>query len=138
VPEEVWHQLFSPAERDIGILTETAEPIAEYPCVLEVLATKALSGVRIRICLTGATESAVASDPSAPKKSASSTGEHHGPLAAFQDLRELDYVEIRISRAVTYSTIYRADDQVLVSQRAYGIPALEAPALLLCVTSKAI
>ena len=46
VPEDVWLRLFGSAEREIGILADTAQPIAAYPRVLAVLAEKAASGAR--------------------------------------------------------------------------------------------
>ena len=40
-------------------------------------------------------------------------------------------MEIRLHRAVLYNSIYRADDQLLVSQHAYGIADERAPVLYL-------
>ena len=36
-------------------------------------------------------------------------------------------VELRLHRAILYNSIYRADDQLLVNQHAYGMPAAHAP-----------
>ena len=49
----------------------------------------------------------------------------------FGQLRENGTVEIRLHRAVLYNSIYQADDQLLVSQHAYGIPDERAPVLYL-------
>ena len=49
----------------------------------------------------------------------------------FGQLGENACVEIRLHRAVLYNSIYRADDQLLVSQHAYGIPDERAPVLYL-------
>jgi hypothetical protein len=38
-------------------------------------------------------------------------------------------VQIRLHRGVLYNSIYRADDQLLVSQHAYGIADQRAPVL---------
>ena len=48
------------------------------------------------------------------------------PLAAVED------IEIRLHRTVLYNSIYRADDQLLVNQHTYGIPAAQAPVFCLC------
>jgi hypothetical protein len=40
-------------------------------------------------------------------------------------------VEIRLHRAVLNNSIYRSDEQLLVGQHAYGIPAGRAPVLYL-------
>ena len=36
-------------------------------------------------------------------------------------------IEIWLHRTVLYNSIYRADDQLLVNQHTYGIPAAQAP-----------
>ena len=43
-------------------------------------------------------------------------------------------IEIRLHRTVLYNSIYRADDQLLVNQHTYGIPAAHAPVFCLCGT----
>ena len=43
-------------------------------------------------------------------------------------------IEIRLHRTVLYNSIYRADDQMLVNQRTYGIPATQAAVFCLCGT----
>jgi hypothetical protein len=40
-------------------------------------------------------------------------------------------VEIRLHRTVLYNSIYRADQQMLVNQHTYGIPAAQAPVFCL-------
>lgn len=60
VPEDVWLDLFGSAEREIGILADSAQPIAAYPRVLAVLAERAASGVHLRICLSDLHVTAVA------------------------------------------------------------------------------
>lgn len=115
VPEDVWLRLFSSAERDIGILTETADPFVAYPRVLGVLAQKAESGIRVRICLP---------DP----VSALDAGAGRG-LADFVPLRGKGHVEVRVSAAVIYNAIYVADNEVLVGERVHGVAAGRGPVL---------
>ena len=43
----------------------------------------------------------------------------------------MENIEIRLHRTVLYNSIYRADDQLLVNQHAYGIPAAQAPVFCL-------
>ena len=57
---------------------------------------------------------------------AASVGE---ALAIYAPLHEKDEVEIRLHQGVVYSAIYYADDQLLVSQHAHGIPLGHAPVL---------
>ena len=48
-------------------------------------------------------------------------------LTLYRPLLEVENVEIRLHQTVLYNSIYRADDQLLVNQHAYGIPAAHAP-----------
>jgi len=41
---------------------------------------------------------------------------------------------VRLHRTVLYNSIYRADDQVLVNQHTYGIPAAQATVFCLSDT----
>jgi len=41
-------------------------------------------------------------------------------------LRQIGEAQIRQHRATTYHSIYRADNQLLVSQHGYGIPVLQS------------
>lgn len=41
--------------------------------------------------------------------------------------RPLSNAEIKLHQVVLYNSIYRADDQLLVNQHAYGIPAAHSP-----------
>jgi hypothetical protein len=45
-------------------------------------------------------------------------------------------VEIRVHQAVLNNSIYRADEQLLVGQHVYGIPAGRAPVLHLCQSGR--
>ncbi len=111
VPEDVWLRLFGSAERDIGILIETAGPFVAYPRVLEALARKAWSGIRVRLCLP---------DPD----SVPSAGIRR-VFADFAPLRETGHVELRVYTAI----IYNADNEVLVGQRAHGVATGRGPVL---------
>jgi transcriptional regulator with XRE-family HTH domain len=117
VPEGVWLQLFGSAERDIGILTETADPFVTYPRVLEVLAQKAESGMRVRICL--------------PDPDSAPDAEARRVLADFTPLSERGDVDVRVYTTIIYNAIYVADNEMLVGQRTHGVAAGRGPVLLL-------
>ena len=124
-------RLFGSAKREIGILADSAQPIAGYPRVLGVLAEKTVSGVSLRICMIDrrvpdADRSAVAqADRTAP------AGDARKALGGLAALSELDGVEVRVHRGVTYHAIYYADDDVLVAQGVHGFSAGQAPVLYL-------
>jgi transcriptional regulator with XRE-family HTH domain len=131
VPRDAWLSLFRSAEREIDVLTCTGLFLISEPGVLSALADRARDGVGVRICLR---------DPDGPVAAEPGAGEGAGDagaagireaLALFGQLRQSTSAEIRLHRAILYNSIYRADDQLLVSQHAYGITDERAPVLYL-------
>ena len=134
VPREVWVRLFKSAEHDIAILAYTALFLAEDAGILRILADKGRAGVTVRIAL---------GDPDGPH--AARRGEEEGigdamsakirnALTLYQPLSAVENIEIRLHRTVLYNSIYRADDELLVNQHIYGIPAVQAPVFRLSNT----
>ena len=131
VPREVWVRLFGPAEREIDILAYSALFLAEDAGLLRILADKGRAGVSVRIAL---------GDPDGPH--VAERGEEEGigdamaakirnALTLYRPLHAVENVEIRLHRTVLYNSIYRADDQLLVNQHIYGVPAAHAPVFCL-------
>jgi transcriptional regulator with XRE-family HTH domain len=127
VPREVWSRFFSSARREIGILAYSALFLAEDTGILRLLAEKGREGVNIRIALRDPESSHAAlrrgediedAVPAIIRKA----------LALYQSVAG---VEIRLHQTVQYNSIYRADDQLIVNQHAYGIPAANAPVFCL-------
>ena len=131
IPHQVWTQFFASAEREIGILACSASFLAQERGIVCLLVDKARSGVGVRIALR---------DPESSHTAEWGEGEGiddavpaviRNALALFRPLNEVENVEIRLHQTVLYSSIYRADDQLLVNQHAYGIPAAQAPVFCL-------
>jgi hypothetical protein len=131
IPREVWTRFFASAERDIGVLAYSALFLAEDTGILRIFADKSRTGVTVRIAL---------GDPGS--RHTAERGEEEGiddampakirnALTLYRPLIELESVEIRLHQTVLYNSIYRADDQLLVNQHAYGIPAAHAPVFCL-------
>jgi hypothetical protein len=131
VPREVWARLFGSAEQEIAILAYSALFLAEDAGILRILADKGQAGVTVRIAL---------GDPDAPN--VAERGEEEGigdamaakirnALMLYWPLCAVENIEIRLHRTVLYSSIYRADDQLMVNQHTYGIPAAQAPVFCL-------
>jgi len=114
VPSTLWRHLLGSAQRVIAVLEQPEQPLVSDPDVVKVLAERARAGIAVRICLGG---------------SGGIEADEHGALARYAPLRDSGEVEIRLHQGVLYNFIYRADDQLLVAQRAYGIRAAEAPVL---------
>ena len=101
------------------------------PGILRILAEKGRAGVTVRIAL---------GDPDGPN--VAERGEEEGigdamaakirnALTLYRPLGTVENIEIRLHRTVLYNSIYRADDQLLVNQHTYGIPAAQAPVFCL-------
>jgi hypothetical protein len=130
VPWDVWLRVLGSAQREIGILDHPGMPLAGDQPIMEVVAERAGYGVRVRICLGGSGISD-AGQRSASTGSKTARGNVRDELAIHVLLREKGPVELRFHRDILYSSIYFADDQLLVSQHAYGIAADQAPVLYL-------
>ncbi len=129
IPRDTWARFFASAEQEIGILAYSALFLAEDAGLLGILAAGARAGVRVRIAL---------GDPDSPRVAERGTEEGIGDampakvrnaLALFRPLSAVPKVEIRLHEAILYNSIYRADEQLLVNQHTYGIPAAHAPVL---------
>ena len=125
LPNDVWRNLFSSAQREIGILARSGLYLAERPGILATLGNRAQALVRVRICVrdSGNVGGARLGFDAALVTRVSDA------LVRYRPLRERGGVEIRVHRADISNSIYRADDELLVGQYAYGIPTGRAPVL---------
>jgi len=125
--QDVWREFFAAARREINILAYSADFLFRDSSLLEVLADKGRSGVRVQIALgdlkridltrTGGEEG----NSEVLAGQIADTVERLRPLVAAGD------VELRLHDALLYNSIYRADGQALVNQHVYGIPTAQAP-----------
>jgi transcriptional regulator with XRE-family HTH domain len=131
VPREIWTRFFASAEQEIGILAYSALFFAEDAGILRILADKGRAGITVRIAL---------GDPESPHVAERGKEEGIGDampakirnaLALYSSLYEVKNVEIRLHRTVLYNSIYRSDDQLLVNQHVYGMPAANSPVFAL-------
>jgi len=134
VPREVWARLFGSAEHEIAILAYSALFLAEDAGILRILVEKGRAGITVRIAL---------GDPDGPN--VAERGEEEGigdamaakirnALTLYRPLCAMENIEIRLHRTVLYNSYYRSDDQLLVNQHSYGIPAAQAPVFCLSGT----
>jgi transcriptional regulator with XRE-family HTH domain len=123
MPRQAWQSLFRSARHQIDILARTALFLGRDPDVLEVLADRARAGVRVRICLQSPDSSFITEGQTEIK-----TARIEEALALFGGLRDHS-AQTRLHRVVLYNSVYRADDQMLVTQHVYGLPAEKEPVL---------
>jgi transcriptional regulator with XRE-family HTH domain len=129
VPREAWLSLFGSAVAEIGILDYSGLFLARDTGILDTLTGNAGAGVRIRICLRDPAGSLVVERGSQDGAGAPAAGESRDALALYGRLHGSGTVEIRLHRVGLYNSIYRSDDQFLVSQHAYGVTNACAPLL---------
>ena len=135
IPRETWVRFFSSAEHEIGILAYSALFLAEDTGLLRILAEKARNGVKICIVL---------GDPDCPQVAQRSTEEGiddalpakvRNALALYRPIGTILGIDIRLHKAILYNSLYRVDDQLLVNQHVYGLPAASAPVFRYRITS---
>jgi phosphatidylserine/phosphatidylglycerophosphate/cardiolipin synthase-like enzyme len=114
VPSGAWLNLVKSAQHEIDLLDQQELPLVSDHDVVDALTERADAGIDVRICLGG---------------SDSIDADERSALARYAPLRDYDEVSIRLHRGVLYHLIYRADDQLFVVQRAYGVGIAEAPVL---------
>ncbi len=119
VPRSVWLDLFRSAEQEIDILDGSSLFLAADTEILGILINQAKAGVQERICLT---------DPDWPR--ASDVPDHtRKALSLYEDLRQVHSARVRLHRIPLNIALYRADNELLVSQQAFAIPARQASVL---------
>jgi hypothetical protein len=131
VPHEVWHTLFAGARENIDVLVYSGLFLAEDVDLVQVLATRARTNVTVRILL---------GDPDCPAVSRRGRDEGIDDAMAAKIRNALVLhrarlvphgADVRTHQTVLYNSTYRADDQMLVNQHVYGLPAAQAPVIRL-------
>jgi transcriptional regulator with XRE-family HTH domain len=131
MPSQAWLSLLGSAEHEIGILDHSALFLAKESNVLSVLSDRNRAGARVRICLRNP-KVHIPTENDERVRSSAGPVESCMALDLFGGLRETG-VEIKLHQNVLYSSIYRADNQLLVVQHVYGIPDEREP--ILCLRS---
>lgn len=127
-----WWDLFLRAERQIDLLGYTLFFLPQqHPNLAQLLTEKAKDGCQIRICL---------GNPNSPHVRARDQEEHQAItlVARIQSTRDwlepmlpLDAVDVRFQDAPLYNSIFRFDDQMLVTPHLFATPGHSAPLLRL-------
>jgi len=130
VPRDVWFQHFTRAEEEIDMLTMAGLFIAEDSGTVRAFHEKAESGVRIRLLI---------SDPDCEAVALREEEEETGPgvvaarvrnvLALLRPLRTVDGIEFRLHDTCLYASIFRSDDDMIVTPHVYGAAGTNAPVL---------
>jgi thiamine pyrophosphate-dependent acetolactate synthase large subunit-like protein len=126
-PRDVWMRFFESAEQEISVLAYSALFLAEDAGLLGVIEHKALNGVRVRLALGDPDSQSVALRGQEEGIGDAMAAKVRNALTLYWPLMKSENVEIRLHRTVLYNSIFRSDDQLLVNQHAYRMPAAHAP-----------
>lgn len=129
VTVDAWRRLFGLADREIGVLAYSALWLAEDAAIQATLRAKAQSGVRVRIALGDPDGQEIGRRGEDERIDAVMSARIRNALILFESLRDEPDVEIRLHDTVLYTSIYRADDELLVNAHVFGCPASRAPVL---------
>jgi hypothetical protein len=129
VPVDVWHTLFRYARREIIILAYSGLFLAEDATAQRILHDKAADGVQVRIALGDPDGGQVARRGADEGIDGAMAGKIRNALVLCRPLIDVPRVEIRLHDTVLYSSIYRADDELLVNHHVHGCPASHTPVL---------
>ncbi|MFC4908404.1 XRE family transcriptional regulator [Actinomadura gamaensis] len=129
VPRAVWLRHFESARREIDILAYASLFLAEDTGIVRVLAERARAGVRVRLLLGDPDGAHIRERGSDERVGDSLSAKIRNALVLYASLRDSPNVEIRLHDTVLYNSIYRADDDLLINNHAYGVAASDAPVL---------
>jgi hypothetical protein len=110
----------------LAILAYSALFFAEDADILGILAGKGHVGVTIKIALGGPDSAQVIQHGAEEGFDDAMPAKIRNALTLYRPMLATENVEIRLHQSVLYNSIYRADDQLIVNQHAFGIPAARA------------
>ncbi|MGW5099192.1 XRE family transcriptional regulator [Streptomyces sp. NPDC004100] len=129
VPPELWLQLFSRAEREIGVLVHAGVFLAENPRWPQLLRQKASSGVLIRILLGDPDSAEIQRRGEEEEIGAGVAYKVREVMKLYRPLYSVDGIEFRMHRSTLHNSLYRSDDEWLINTQVYGVSAPMAPVL---------
>lgn len=129
LPHELWRVFFEQAQEHIGILVYSGLFLADDPGILAILTNKARSGVRIRLLLGDPDSANVWQRGTEEGIGEAMPAKIRNALVHYKPLLDYDTVELRLHNTVLYTSIYRADEQLLANQHIYGAHAAATPVL---------
>lgn len=119
IPQELWRTFFRSARQEIGILPSSGHFPPDDPGLLSVLRDQTEAGVRVLICLRA---------PDSPEAE-QAVSRVRDTLAQTNQSDQADKVEIRLHDITLPNSIYRADTELIIFQRAFGVPTNATPGM---------
>jgi transcriptional regulator with XRE-family HTH domain len=130
VTRDVWSKHFVDAEESIDMLTMAGLFIAEDVGTVRSFREKAADGVRIRLLISDPDSAAVAlrerEEDTEPGVVASRV---RNVLGLLRPLRGVEGIEFRLHDTCLYASIFRSDDDMIVTPHVYGMGGSNSPVL---------
>ncbi len=130
VPLDRWTTLLDRGRRQIDLLGYAIQFLPEqHPALPEVLAEKAERGCAVRIALADPDSDQVAHRDREEQLSGDMPSRIRTTLKHLRELRGCKGVEIRFHAAPMYNSVFRFDEDMLVTPHLFAIPGYRAPSL---------
>jgi transcriptional regulator with XRE-family HTH domain len=125
-----WWTLFTEAEAQIDLLGYTLYFLPhQHPELVDLLLRKCEQGCRIRIALADPDSEHVARRDEEEREAITLVARIQSSLDAFAPLLGCANADLRFQDAPLYNSVFRFDDEMLVTPHLYGTPGRSAPML---------
>lgn len=125
-----WWDLFRAAGAQIDLLGYTLYFLPhQHPQLVELLAEKCEQGCRVRVALADPQSEHVRRRDEEEHEAITLVPRIQSTLEAFDPLLDCRNADLRFQDAPLYNSIFRFDDQMLVTPHLYGMPGRSAPLL---------
>ncbi len=130
VPAALWTRLLRKARDQVDVLVFAGLFLPEQnPKTVELMAERAAAGAKIRLLLGDPDSGTVAQRGTEEGIDDAIAHKIRNVLVHYRPLDHVDGVEVRLHGTTLYNSIYRFDDEMLVSLHVHGLPAAHAPLL---------
>jgi hypothetical protein len=125
-----WWDLFQGAKAQIDLLGYTLYFLPhQHPDLVELLLEECDQGCRVRIALADPESEHVRRRDEEEHEAIKLVPRIRSTLEAFEPLLECENADLRFQDAPLYNSVFRFDDQMLVTPPLYGMPGRSAPLL---------
>lgn len=130
IPNAAWWQLFTDVRRNIDLLGYTLYffPL-EHPELVSLLKQKAATGCDVRLVIADPNSQHVANRDAEEDLGLTLGSRIYTSLKYFRPLASRVGIEMRFQDAPLYNSVFRFDDEMIMTPHLYGTPGAEAPAL---------
>jgi hypothetical protein len=125
-----WQQLLSSPAAFLDVLVYAGLFLPEQtPGLTDLLKERAAAGVRVRLLLGDPASTAVATRGAEEGIGEAVATKIRNALHLYRPLSKKPGISVRLHAATLYTSIYRADDEMIANQHVLGLPAAQSPAM---------